>query len=189
VKLDARRTSAAAAGAILIAGYLALVRPLESAAGDRYADLDAARAALERSVAMAQRIPALEAERSALGADLARIHAGERRAATIERFLHNVADIGARDAVTVQSIFGSTLPSATPAPRAATPPPLDEIPLDLALRGRYGDVIRAVRDLNAGDVAAGMTLASLGNADRRGAAPQLTAAFHVLLLREPDASK
>ena len=73
-----------------------------------------------------------------------------------------------------------------PSPHSATPPLLDEIPFELALRGRYADVIRAVRDLNAGDVAARMTLASLGNADRRGAAPQLTAAFHVLLLREPD---
>lgn len=187
---DLRQTSAAAAVAILIAGYVALVRPLESASNDRYADLDAARAALERSVAMTRRLPALDAERSTLAGQLARVHAGERRAATIERFLRNVASVGARDRIAVQSMTGGAIAPVMAATAHAAPAPLlDEIPLELAVRGRYGDVIHAVRDLNASDVAACIALASLGNADRRGAAPQLTAAFHVILLREPNEPK
>ena len=66
-------------------------------------------------------------------------------------------------------------------------PALEELPLELTLRGRYDDVIRAVRDLGAGDVPAQLSLASLADADRRlGEAPLLNAALHVTLLREPD---
>lgn len=182
--IDLRRVSAFAVFVIVLAGYAFVFRPLETTAGDLYAQIDAARATLERSTAMARRIPALELERSALAAQLARLHTGDRRAATVDRFLRGVAGIAVQDGVAVEGVAaGVGQPLATSA--ASTPPLIEEIPFDLTLRGPYGDVIRAVRDLNGRDGAVHVSVASLSNAERRpGGIPQLNAAFHVLLLRE-----
>lgn len=182
--IDLRRVSAFAVFVIALAGYVFVFRPLETTAGDLYVQIDAARATLERSTAMARRIPALELERSALAAQLARLHTGDRRAATVDRFLRGVAGIAAQDGVAVEGVAaGVGQPLATSA--SATPPLVEEIPFDLTLRGPYGDVIRAVRDLNGRDGAVHISVASLSNAERRpGGIPQLNAAFHVLLLRE-----
>jgi 1-acyl-sn-glycerol-3-phosphate acyltransferase len=184
VTIDLRRVSAFAVFVIALAGYVFVFRPLETTAGDLYVQIDAARATLERSTAMARRIPALELERSALAAQLARLHTGDRRAATVDRFLRGVAGIAAQDGVAVEGVAaGVGQPLATSA--SATPPLVEEIPFDLTLRGPYGDVIRAVRDLNGRDGAVHISVASLSNAERRpGGIPQLNAAFHVLLLRE-----
>jgi hypothetical protein len=111
------------------------------------------------------------------------------RANTIERFLRSVAAVAGRDEVAVQSLAADARAAQLPQTGHAPTPLFDELAFDVSLRGRYGDVIRAVRELNAGDVATRITLASLGAADRRpGAGPQLNAAFHVHILREADDS-
>jgi hypothetical protein len=116
------------------------------------------------------------------------VHVRERRTALLERFLRALAEVAARDGVAVESV-ASTTPGAYAAVRPAGAPLFDELPLDLTLRGRYNDVIRAIRELNGGDVVARITLASMSDADRRpGERPQLNAAFHVQLLREADES-
>jgi len=187
VTFDVRRAGAIVAALILLGGYALVFRPLEAAVADRYAELEATRATLEHSLALARRIPALAGERKMLATQLAHLHVRDRRAATVERFLRAVAGVAARDGVTVQTIAANALQVPRPAPRSTQAALFDELPLDLTLRGRYADVIRAVRELNGGDVAARISLASLGNADRRpGTRPQLNAAFHVLLLREGD---
>jgi len=189
VTIDLPRASLFAAVLIVLAGYLFVFRPLEVTLADRYARLDAARTTLEQSLALARRIPALVNERTSLEAQLAHVHVRDRRAATIERFLGAVAGIARRHDVAIESVaagVGQTQPALAQPAHAAL---FDELALDVSLRGRYGDVIRAVRELNAGDVATSITLASLGVADRRaGVRPQLNAAFHVRLLREADES-
>jgi Tfp pilus assembly protein PilO len=184
VTIDLRRVSAFAVLVIALAGYAFVFRPLETTAGDLYAQIDAARAALDRSTAMARRIPTLEAQRTALAAQLARLHTADRRAATVDRFLRSVAGIAAEDGVAVEGVAaGVGQPLASPA--SSTPPLVEEIPFDVTLRGPYGDIIRAVRDLNDRDSTVHISVASLSNAERRpGGSPQLNAAFHVLLLRE-----
>ncbi len=184
MSINLQRASAFAVFVIGIAGYAFVFRPLETAAGDLYVQIDAARASLDRSLAMSRRIPALETERADLTEQLVRLHTGDRRAATVDRFLRSVAGVTARDGVTVEGVaagVGQPLVTA-----AASPPPLiEELPFDLTLRGAYGNVIRAVRDLNDRDGAVHISVASLSNAQRRpGGSPQLNAAFHVLLLRE-----
>ena len=183
MNFDLQRSSAFVALAIVVAGYLLVFRPLEATVGERYADLDAARLTLEQRRALARRIPELEREQRQLATQLGRVHVGDRRAETVDRFLQTVAGVSARDAVAVESVSAAIAQQ----PRATPPAVLEEVPLDVTLRGRYADVIRAARDLNAADAAAGVTLASLGNAGRRpGTQPQLNAALHVTLLREPD---
>jgi hypothetical protein len=160
---------------------------MEATVAERYAQLDDGRTILERSLTLTRQIPALAAERSALEAQLAHVHVRDRRAATIERFLRTVAGVAHRDGVAVESVAADARQAAPPTAGQTRATPFDELAFDVSLRGRYGDVIRAVRELNAGDVATRINLATLGAADRRsGAGPQLNAAFHVHLLREAD---
>jgi Tfp pilus assembly protein PilO len=188
VTIDVARASAFAALSILLAGYVLLFRPLETTVRDRYTELDAARATLEARLARTARIPVLERDRVRLAADLRRFHTGDRRAATVDRFLRAVASVSFRRGVAVENIAAALAqPFAPAAARAVQAPLVDEVPLELTLRGAYADVIRAVRDLNDGGVATRVNLASLGIAARRPGEPsQLNAAFHVLLLREAD---
>jgi hypothetical protein len=163
------------------------LRPLEAAVAQRYATLDDARATLVQRLALARTVPALEHERQWREAQVRRLHVGERRAAVVERFLRTVAGVSGRDAVAVQSVAAEA-GQVLPQPHRSAPALLfEEVPLDVTLRGAYGDVIRAARDLNAGDAVARITLATLGSAQTRpGDRPQLNAAFHVTLLRESD---
>ena len=185
--VDVPRAAALAVCAIALAGYVLVLRPLETAIAGRYATLENARATLVQRLARARTIPALETERIRRAQRLRQLHLGEHRAEVVERFLRTVADVSGRDAVTVESVAA---PAAQPLPmkNAATAGPFFEsVALDVTLRGRYGDVIRAARDLNAADAVARLTLASLGNAQtQRGRPQQLNAAFHVALLREAD---
>jgi len=186
---DLGRTSAFAALLIVLAGYWLVFRPLEATLADRYAELDVARASIERRLALARRISPLERERTELETQLRRTHATVSGAESVERFLRDAAAVSARDRVAVESVAGAVGQPAVAVARAPQAVILDELPLDITLRGHYGDVIRAVRDLGNGQVPARLTLASLGVADRRpGERPNINATFHATLLREPDAA-
>jgi Tfp pilus assembly protein PilO len=188
MSFDLLRPSLFAAVLIALGGYIYVYRPLETTVADRYAQLDASRATLVRSLELARRIPALARERTALEGRFARVHVRDQQAAMVERFLRAVAEIAARDGVAVESVASDAPPTYTAA-RTVRGAPFDELPLDLTLRGHYRDVIHAIREVNDGDVAARITLASLRDADRRpGERPQLNAAFHVRLLQEADES-
>lgn len=181
---DVARAGAFAALLIVLAGFALIVRPLESAIGERYADVDAARASLERSVALTRRIPALLRERDGLRAHLRRLHLADRRAAMLERFLRTVSGVARTDGIAVVRVAAAVPPPFSAVPHPAPAPLLEEVPLELTVRGRYGDLIRAARELGAGELAAHVTIASLGGAERRPGAPALlSATFHVLLLR------
>jgi hypothetical protein len=185
MKIDVQRASACAVFLIAVTGYVFVFRPLETSAGDFYAQIDAARATLDESAALARRIPALEAERSALAGQLGRLHTGDRRITTVDRFLRSVAGVAAHDGVVVEGVAAGVAQQPLASPAASPVPVIEQIPFDLIVRGPYGDVIRAVRDLNQADGALHISVASLSNAERRpGGSPQLHAAFHVLLLRE-----
>lgn len=181
---DASRAGACAALLIVLAGFGLVVRPLETTIAERYADLDAARAALERSVALARRIPALERERSGLRAQLRRLRLTDHRAAMLERFLRALAAVARTENVAVVRVAAAVAPQFAAVPHPAPTPLIEEVPLELTVRGRYGDVIRAARDLGQGDIAARVTIGSLGGSERRpGVQPVLSATMHVLLLR------
>jgi len=188
--IDVQRASVFAALTIVLAGYVLLFRPLETAVGERDAELDAARTSLQQNLALARRIPALERDRVLLAERLRHLHTSDPRAVTIERFLRTVAGVSAHDAVAVESVAAVILQPQPVTGRVAQAPLLEDVPLDVTFRGSYADVIRAARDLNAADAVANIALASLGNAAQRPALrPQINAAFHVNLLREPyDAS-
>jgi hypothetical protein len=185
--VDLPRASLFIAVLIVLGGYLTVYRPMESTIAERYTQLDSGRTVLERSLALIRRTPALVAEQSVLEAQLGHVHVHDRRAVTVERFLREVAGVARRAGIAVESVAADVRQGPLPAAGQTQAAPFDELAFDVSLRGRYSDVIRAVRELNAGDVATRINLASLGTADRRpGAGPQLNAAFHVHLLREAD---
>jgi Tfp pilus assembly protein PilO len=190
VNLDGLRLGALVAALILFAGYAFVFRPMQAAIAARYADLDAVRSTLESDLAAARRIPALTDARDGARRRLSRYRLRDSRAATVDRFLHESARVAARYPVAIQSVAADL----APAPRATAPPAtetvaLDDLRLDVTVRGPYDDVLRSVRALNAGALATEISIAALGNTERRpGTRPQLTATFHVTLLREADAS-
>jgi hypothetical protein len=151
VNIDLQRASAFAAFIIVVSGYAFIFRPLETTAGDLYAQIDAARTEFDRSTAMGRRLPALESERTALTAQLSRLHTGDRQAASVDRFLRTVAIVASQDGVAVEGVAAGIGPAPVPSPSASTVPAIEQIPFDLTLRGPYGDVIHAVRDLNDRD--------------------------------------
>jgi hypothetical protein len=168
------RAAAVAALLIIVLTYATVIRPLEGAIAERYADLDSARLSLERSAALEKRLPALERERATLTARLAPLHLRDSRAALVDRFLHAIARTAQRDTVAIQSVV-------------ADPRPAADLALDITIHGPYTRLITAVRDLDSTNVATRIALTALGNAQTRpGARPQLDATFHVVLLRDID---
>jgi hypothetical protein len=171
--------------------YALVVRPMEATIGERYADVDAARAQLARDLTFAQRRTILERQHARIRSTLAGLQLRDAPEAIVARFLRRLGQIAAAETVTVQHIAG-TLPLAIPrAPAAsAEQPTVDEQSLDVAVLGSYGDVLRAVRELNGGDVAMRISISALGNAERlHGRRPQLHAIIHVTLLRAADVQR
>jgi hypothetical protein len=176
---------------ILIGGYAIAFRPLQASIADHYVELDELRSTIERNVAFAKQIAPLEHERAERAAGLDRIHVRDSRAGLVDRFLRTLAATTTRDGVFVESVLTATSPANAPNSRSATaaPPLLEELPLDITLRGHYGDVLRAIRDLDSGNFAASIGVIGLRSAGRSLLSrPELDAAIHVILLREADAT-
>ena len=103
----------------------------------------------------------------------------------LERFLHTIGSASrSLDAIAIVRVAAAVPPAFATVPHSAPAPLVEELPLELTVRGRYGDLLRAARDLGTGSVAARVTFGSLGGTERKpGAPPLLSATLHVLLLR------
>ncbi len=173
----------------ILGAYLLMWRPLETAIADRFAQLDDARALLARSAALSRDTDRLvrEKRRGERAIDL--VHLRDSRAVLVDRFLHALAAVSARDEVVVENVTSAAaMPAvADTVPRAASL--FDEVPFEVTLRGGYGAIIRAVRDLNAADFAARIALDALRSvAQATRVRPQVEASFHCTLLRGTDES-
>ena len=156
VNVTVIRTTAFFGVLVVLAGYMFVYRTMETAIAQRDADIDTARSAVARRLALERSTSHLVAERMRLERDLRALHVRDDRAAIVERFLRATARIAGDDRVAIQSVLPAldrgphvaTVPAPLASPAAAPAPiaPLEEVPLDLALRGTYADVIRATRD-------------------------------------------
>jgi Tfp pilus assembly protein PilO len=181
---DGVRTALSIVVLIALAAYAFVVRPMEATIAARYSDIDTLRATTERDLALARRLPAATAERSRLESRLDRQHVHLSRAALVDDFLHATARVVEHNGISVQTIV-----PGPPVENDTLLPALEALHLDLTVRGPYGNVLRAMRELNDTAVTTQITVAALGNADRISAgAPQLNATFHITLLRESDAN-
>ena len=190
MKQTANRMVLGAALCVALATFLFIFRPMEATIAEKYTDLDTIRFAMQRDTIDVRRISQRTQERNRIALRLSRYRLHDSRAATIDRFLRRTAEIATRDGVSIQSV---TEERTQPVRAAGTQPKdtvtADDLRLDLVVRGPYDDVLRAVRELNDADLALQMSASALGNPDRRaGSRPQLSATFHVVILRESDAS-
>jgi hypothetical protein len=183
--LRADRLALFAAVLVLLGGYLAVFRPAESDLADRYAQLDDARARLDEHLAGERRAAVTRDEARALAAWLARSGVRDDRALLVARFLRELATLARADGVRVTAVAAEAYaPAATAGARPAV---LESVPLTVGLRGTYAHVIRLVRDLARGDVAARIGVDALTGADRRSAgSPALRASVRVTLLHVPS---
>jgi hypothetical protein len=190
MKAERERFAFGVAVLVLLSGYVIVVRPMESSIGGLSSDLVSVRFAIGRDAAAARAIPALTARRDRLTTRLAHYHLRDSHAATVDRFLHAAANVSIRRRVSIQSVVTDVAQQVRPAhPPSAEAPTGDDLRLDLSVRGAYDDVLKAARDLNEIDLATQISVVALGNPDRRpGTRPQLSATFHVVLLRESDAT-
>jgi hypothetical protein len=175
---------------ILAGGYLAVFRPSEAAIAERYDQLEDARATIARDAVFERELPALERERAQREDAVNRRHLGEPPDALVDRVLRTLAAIALHDRVTLQRVAGGA-PARADLPGEPAPATflLDDLSLDVTLRGAYRDVIHAVRDLDSADFAARIAVADLRPALRKPhTVPRLDVSFHVTLLREADAA-
>ena len=179
-----------AAVVVVLAAYVFVFRAGETRIAER---LDENAQIVERVRAgertLASR-PRVEARRTRLRAGLRAVELDAGRSALVARFLRDAAYIAAAHHATIPAIT-ATGPQSTsigtqpPAGSALTASnePLEAIPLELTVEGRYADVLATMRALARSRVLAAVDVTSLARKHADGADATLTAALHVVLER------
>jgi hypothetical protein len=154
--------------------------------------------------------PGIEAQRTRLRDRVRTVELDAGRSALVARFLRDAARIAATHHATIPTITAAsaTTTSPTSATTASTtgalgattataarstalatangePEPLEALPLDVTVEGRYTDVLAMIRALSRTRVLAAVDVASLARKHADGADATLTAALHVQLERRP----
>jgi hypothetical protein len=187
-----------AAVAVVLAAYVFVFRTGEARIAERLDEnariAERVRAG-ERTLALR---PRAEAERTRLRGRLRAVELDADRSTLVARFL--------RDAARVATIHHATIPTITaasgpPSPIAAAPTaagtvsnpgtiatnaanePLEPIPLEITVEGRYADVLATMRALSRSRVLTAVDVASLARKHADGTDATLTAALHVVLER------
>jgi hypothetical protein len=130
--------------------------------------------------------PRFETDRRRLRGELRAVELGAGRSALVAQFLRDAARIAAAHHAVIPSITsnGTSSPVAA-APNGGNAPvePLESIPLEITVEGRYADVLATMRELSRARVLAAIDVASLARKHADGADATLTAALHVALER------
>ncbi|HWT06908.1 MAG TPA: hypothetical protein VN224_14185 [Xanthomonadales bacterium] len=172
-----------AAVVVVLAGYVFVFRGGETRIAER---LDENARIAERARAgertLASR-PRFEADRSRLRGGLRGVELDAGRSALVARFLRDAARIAAAHHTAIPAITASGAANPiTVAPNAPSEP-LEPIPLEITIEGRYADVLATMRALSRSRVLAAVDVASLARKHADGADATLTAALHVALER------
>jgi Tfp pilus assembly protein PilO len=129
--------------------------------------------------------PRVEADRARLRAGLRSVDLAVDRSALVARFLRDAARIAVAHHAVIPAITSSGSTTANPAATAPNAPaePLEAIPMDITVEGRYADVLATMRALSRARVLAAVGVASLARKHADGIDTTLTAALHVSLQR------
>ena len=132
--------------------------------------------------------PRLEGERTRLRSRLRAVELDAGRSVLVARFLRGAAHIAASHHAVIPTIAAAG--TANPVAGAPNLPsePLEAIPLELTVEGRYADVLATMRALSRMRVLASVDLASLARKHADGPDATLTAALHVALQRRATAA-
>lgn len=186
-----------AAVIVVLAAYLLVFRGGETRIAERLDDnarIGERVRAGERTLASRPRV---EAERRRLRGELRTVDLDAPRSALVARFLRDAARIAAAHHAAIPTITATaTAVAATLPPNAATLAsnapidPLETIPLEVTVEGRYADLLATMRALSRSRVLAAVEVASLARKHADGPDVTLTAALHVALQRiAPAASR
>jgi Tfp pilus assembly protein PilO len=179
-----------AAVVVVLAGYVFVFRAGEKRIAER----------LEENARIAERVragertlalrPRFEADQSRLRGELRAVELGADRSALVARFLRDSARIAAEHHAAIPTITATgTSGPATIATTVPTAPnePLETIPLEITVEGRYADVLATMRALSRSRVLAAVDIASLARKHADGTDATLTASLHVALERRAPA--
>jgi Tfp pilus assembly protein PilO len=186
-----------AAVVVVLAAYAFIFRAGEARIAER----------LDENARIAERVragertlasrPRVEARRTRLRAGLRTVELGADRSTLVARFLRDAARIAAAHHATIPAITATGPQIAATAPHiaatgqqnpaspesTASAEPLEAIPLELTVEGRYADVLATMRALSRSRVLAAVDVASLARKHADGADATLSAALHVALER------
>jgi len=173
-----------AAVLIVLAAYVFVFRTAETRIADR---LDQNTRIAERTRAGERALlslPGLERRRAHLREGLRAIDLNAARSALVARFLRDAARIAAAHRATIAAITAGGAQSATAvaAPREQADP-LEALPLEITVEGRYADVLATMRALSTARALAAVDVASLARKHADGADATLIATLHVVLER------
>jgi hypothetical protein len=175
-----------AAVLVVLAGDLLVVREGERRIGERLA----ANAELVERLSSDRRLLAmragLERERTRLRASLRAAGLGAERGNVVSTFLRDAAATASVRGTKITSVTANGAPLAAPASTVAGTPaaPLDGVALDLAIEGRYADVLATVRALSATPhVLASVEIASLVRKNAGPAGTTLAASLKIVIHR------
>jgi len=169
---------------VMLGGYLAVFRPAERAIAERYAQLDDDRVALADERAADRRAAAARTEARTIAGWIRTSGLHDDRPTLVARFLRELDATAHADDVRVSGVDAGIVTPVGARANAPTTVHFDEIPLTVALRGTYGEIIRVIRDLGRGAVVLRIGVDALGDADRTAPrSPALHATLRVTLLR------
>ncbi|HEY0381348.1 MAG TPA: hypothetical protein VGC72_04050 [Candidatus Elarobacter sp.] len=139
--------------------------------------------------------PHIEAERTRLRGRLRTVELDAGRSALVAHFLRDAAAIAAKHHATIPTITATSAAatgaqSTVLAAGVTEPEPLEALPLEITVEGRYADVLAVIRALSRTRIPAAVDVASLARKHADGADAALTAALHVQLQRRlsPEAA-
>ncbi len=177
------RLLVAAALALTLLAYVALVRPLEARIAERYRSLSDERRTLGDEAVLTARIADAERERGGLAAALTPYQLTAPAAARAARFLDAAAASAARHGTLLGAVEAE--PPATTG--RTTPAAFAELPLRMTVRGAYPAVLATLRDLITAPVPLRLRLEALGpDPGARSRPVPLVATLHVVLYGLPE---
>ena len=163
---------------VALAGYLVVFHAGEHRLGARIGANAALAAQLRDASRILESRPALEAERARLRQRLREVDLDGDRSSLVARFVHAAARIALANRTTIPTIAASGSPGATDAGA-----PFETIPLELAVEGRYVDVLATIRALSSSRVLASVDVVSLARKNTDAGDATLVATLRVLLER------
>ena len=175
-----------AAVVVVLAAYVFVFRAGEARIAERLDEnariAERVRAG-ERTLASRRRF---EADRTGLRGELRAVQLDADRSVLVARFLRDAAGVAAAHHAAIPAITAANV--SVPASRGSTgsnaaTEPLEVIPLEIAVEGRYADVLATIRALSRSRVLAAIDLASLARKHADGTDATLTATLHVALER------
>ncbi len=172
-----------AAVVVVLAGYVFVFRGGEGRITER---LDENARIAERvrtsELALAARAR-FEADRTRLLGRLRAVELDAGRSALVARFLRDAARIAAAHHAAIPTITAAGVATPVSVAPSATNDPLESIPLEITVEGRYADVLATMRALSRSRVLAAVDVASLARKHADGPDATLTATLHVALER------